>query len=153
MGTPHLLENFLEPVLESSLSANPMQHELTHNAELLLMGIAVMIGVLGIVIGWFYFKKYDAKKEPKGILKMAADKWYLDEIYDTLIVKPLFKGSALKERMFEKGFLDAAVNGVGRLVEAGSTKFRLLQNGMVGFYMFMMVLGIVLLFALQIWLR
>ena len=84
---------------------------------------------------------------------MAQDKWYLDEIYDTLIVKPLFKGSAFKERLVEKGFLDAAVNGVGKLVEVGSTKFRLLQNGMVGFYMFMMVLGIIILFAMQIWLR
>jgi NADH-quinone oxidoreductase subunit L len=55
--------------------------------------------------------------------------------------------------LVEKGFLDAAVNGVGKLVEVGSTKFRLLQNGMVGFYMFMMVLGIIILFAMQIWLR
>ena len=153
MGSPHLLEEFLEPVLESSLVAHPMTNQLTHSSELILMGLAVCIGVLGILMGWFYFTKYDAKKEVKGLLKMAQDKWYLDEIYDTLIVKPLFKGSAFKERLVEKGFLDAAVNGVGKLVEVGSTKFRLLQNGMVGFYMFMMVLGIIILFAMQIWLR
>ena len=153
IGSPHLLEEFLEPVLQRSLAAQPMIQEVSRSNEWLLMGLAVLIGVLGIVMAWFYFRSYKSEKENSGLAKMAENKWYVDELYDTVIVKPLFKGSALKERLFEKGFLDAIVNGVGRLVEAGGNKFRLLQNGMVGFYMFMMVLGIILLFALQIWLK
>jgi len=153
MGAPHLLENFLEPVLKTSLRAKPMIHEISHSAELMLMGVAVIIGVIGIIMAWIYFKKYNPNKQLNGLLKMADDKWYFDEAYQNLIVNPLFKMSAWVERVIEKSGIDGAVNGVGRIIEVGSTKFRLLQNGMVGFYMFMMVLGIILLFALQILLK
>jgi NADH-quinone oxidoreductase subunit L len=153
MGAKHLLEEFLEPVLEKSMAAKVNIHELSHNAELGLMAVAVAIGVLGILMSWFYFKKYNPNKVVSGLLKMADDKWYFDEAYEKVISKPLLQGSAFKERIFEKGFLDAIVNGVGRMVQIGSEKMRLLQNGMVGFYMFMMVLGIILLFALQILLK
>jgi NADH-quinone oxidoreductase subunit L len=153
MGATHLLEEFLEPVLETSLRAKPMIHEISHSAELMLMGVAVLIGVIGIVMAYVYFKKYNPKKQLNGLLKMADDKWYFDEAYQNLIVSPLFKLSAWVERVVEKSGIDGAVNGVGRIIEVGSTKFRLLQNGMVGFYMFMMVLGIILLFALQILLK
>ncbi len=104
-------------------------------------------------MAWIYFKKYNPNKQLNGLLKMADDKWYFDEAYQNLIVNPLFKMSAWVERVIEKSGIDGAVNGVGRIIEVGSTKFRLLQNGMVGFYMFMMVLGIILLFALQILLK
>ncbi len=153
VGSKHILDEFLEPVLRSSLAAKPMIHELSRNNEMLLMGVAISIGVLGILMAWFYFKKYNAQKQASGVLKMAEDKWYFDEVYDAIIVKPLFKLSAVMERLLEKSGIDGAVNGVGKLVEAGSNKFRLLQNGMVGFYMFMMVLGIIILFALQIFLK
>lgn len=153
LGTTHLLEHFLEPVLKTSLAAVPMKAELSHSAELLLMGLAVGIGILGIVMGWLYYRKYNANTESKGLARMAEDKWYVDEIYNFLIVKPLMAIGALMEKIIEKCGIDAAVNGVGKIIEAGSNRFRLLQSGMVGFYMFMMVIGIILLFALQIWLH
>jgi len=153
LGSPHLLEEFLEPVLERSLGAKPTVHALSGQSEIILMVIAVTIAIIGSLMGWFYYRKYNAAKTNKGLLKMAEDKWYVDELYENVVVKPLFKGSSLMERFIEKSGIDAAVNGVGRLVDVGSQKMRLLQNGMVGFYMFMMVLGIILLFALQIWLK
>ena len=150
-GAPHLLEEFLEPVLKTSLVAHPMVNALSHSAELTLMGLAVMIAVIGISMGWFYYKKYNADSEPKGLAKMAQDKWYFDEIYHAIIVKPLLVLSKLMERWIEKSGIDALVNGVGKLIQASGDRLRYLQSGLVGFYLFMMVLGIILLFALQIW--
>jgi NADH-quinone oxidoreductase subunit L len=153
MGVPHLLEEFLEPVLEKSMALRPLVNELSTSSEWLLMGVAVLIALIGILMAWFYYKKYNAQKQTQGLLRIAENKWYVDELYDALIVNPLKQASAFKERIIEKGLLDGMVNGVGKLVQTGSNKFRLLQNGMVGFYMFMMVLGIIILFALQIWLK
>jgi NADH-quinone oxidoreductase subunit L len=41
------------------------------------------------------------------------------------------------------------VNGVGRLVKWGGERMRLLQSGQVGFYIFIMVIGMVALFTLS----
>jgi NADH-quinone oxidoreductase subunit L len=152
LGSPHLLEHFLEPVLSRSLIANPKILALTHSAEWILIGVAVSIAILGIVMAWIYYKKYDAAKQSTGVWRMAEDKWYIDEIYQAIIITPLQKGSALLERWVEKSGIDGMVNGVGKFIEASGNKIRLLQNGMVGFYLFMMVLGMILLVALQLWL-
>lgn len=152
-GSRHLLDQFLEPVLETSLAEHAQIQVVSEGAEIGLMVFAVAIGFVGILMGWLYFRSYRPNKRNEGLLKMAEDKWYVDELYEFLIVKPLFKGSAWKEKYFERGFLDAAVNGVGKLVSLGSNKLRLLQSGMVGFYLFMMVLGMIVLLAMQIWLR
>ena len=45
--------------------------------------------------------------------------------------------------------IDGAVNGVGKLVNWSSGKVRLVQSGQVGFYIFAMVLGITVLFAIS----
>jgi len=65
-------------------------------------------------------------------------------------VKPLFKLSAVLEQWVEKSGIDGLVNGVGKLIQFGSTKIRLLQSGLVGFYLFLIVLGVILLFVLQL---
>ena len=46
--------------------------------------------------------------------------------------------------------IDGLVNGVGRSINYGSRQARLLQNGQVGFYILMMVLGILVLFIIQL---
>ncbi|HNB80524.1 MAG TPA: proton-conducting transporter membrane subunit, partial [Chitinophagaceae bacterium] len=149
----HLLEEFLEPVLKHSLASEPMINALSHSAEWGLMGLATGIACCGIAMAWFGFKRYNASESSAGLAKMAENKWYIDELYDTLIVKPVYAISRFAERVIEKSGIDAAVNGVGKLVEAGSQRLRLLQSGMVGFYLFMMVLGIIFIFAIQIWLK
>jgi NADH-quinone oxidoreductase subunit L len=45
--------------------------------------------------------------------------------------------------------IDGLVNGVGKTVRWGSDRVRLLQTGQVGFYIFAMVIGMTLLFALS----
>jgi NADH-quinone oxidoreductase subunit L len=50
--------------------------------------------------------------------------------------------------------IDGIVNGVGKLVRFGGDRVRLLQTGQVGFYIFVMVIGITILFALSFfWIR
>ncbi|MBL7765551.1 MAG: NADH-quinone oxidoreductase subunit L [Chitinophagaceae bacterium] len=150
MGMSHALHEFLKPVLATSLEVSHGEH-LSHQHELMLMGIATLIAVAGILMGYFYFKKYNAAKESSGIFKFFENKWYIDELYDGVIVKPLFTISRWKERFVEKAGIDGLVNGIGKLVQLGSNRFRLLQNGLVGFYLFMTVLGVILLFVIQIW--
>lgn len=84
-----------------------------------------------------------------GFKKVLADKWYVDELYDAIIVRPIAKLSAIADRFVERMGIDGIVNGVGKTVRWGGDRVRLLQTGQVGFYIFAMVIGITLLFAVS----
>ncbi len=119
-----------------------------HTKEYMMLGGTI----IGLLIIFFATRKLFAVKqfggEYKGFRKVLANKWYVDEIYDAIIVRPLDMFSDLLDRFAERMGIDGVVNGVGKTVRWGSDRIRLLQNGQVGFYIFVMVLGMVLLFAL-----
>jgi NADH-quinone oxidoreductase subunit L len=147
----HQLNEFLRTIVIRSTGSVMQVHSLTHSQEYLLMGIAVFIAIIGIVMAWFGFKAYNAKSEAKGIPKFFEEKWHFDEAYENGITKPLFSISKWSEKIIEKSGIDGIVNSVGRMIQFGSSKFRLLQSGLVGFYLFMMIIGMILLFILQWW--
>lgn len=151
MHESHALEHFLSPVLIQSETAHRVIQQLSHGQELMLMGVAVLIASLGIGLAYMAFKKYDARVQSKGMAKVFEDKWYIDEAYDKAIVQPLFNLSSWTDRIIERLGIDGLVNGVGKTIQTASTKFKILQSGLVGFYIFLMVIGIVLLFAIQLW--
>ena len=80
------------------------------------------------------------------------NKWYVDEIYDAIIVKPLNQLGVIANKYFERSGIDAIVNGVGRLVNYGSRQMRWLQSGQVGSYVLLMVLSMVLFLVFQFFL-
>lgn len=131
-----------------SVVTNFGQHELEKNTEFMLMGISVGVSVLMIAVA------YSANRKPKfaeskGLAKVLENKWYVDELYDAAIVKPIEGLSRLLDRFVERMGIDGLVNGVGKTVRWGGDRLRLLQTGQVGFYIFVMVLGIVALFTLS----
>jgi NADH-quinone oxidoreductase subunit L len=67
----------------------------------------------------------------------------VDELYDAVIVKPMAGLGAFLNTVVEKSGIDKLVNGVGRLVQYGGRKFRLMQSGNVGNYILIMVLFII----------
>lgn len=141
-GEHHLLNEFL-----SSVVHNHAGHHLDHNIEYMLMGVSVSLVALMILFA------YSRTKSPNfvantGLAKVLEHKWYVDELYDTVIVRPLIQFSGFLDRIAERKGIDGAVNGVGKLVRWGADRMRLLQNGQVGAYLFTMVVGIVLLFVL-----
>jgi NADH-quinone oxidoreductase subunit L len=91
-------------------------------------------------------KQFDG--EYTGFKKVLANKWYIDELYDAVVVRPLEALSRLLDRFAERMGIDGFVNGVGKSVRWGSDRIRLLQSGQVGTYIFVMVIGMVLIFAL-----
>ena len=146
----HWLHHFLSPVVEKSMSLNPLIHSLGHTEEYIMMAVAIAVAVIGILLAWTTYKKYDAKKENKGIEKFFEDKWYWDEAYENAIQKPFMKLNAFAEKNIERKGIDGGVNGIGKLVHFASDKLRLLQNGSVGVYLFLMVLGMIILFIIQL---
>jgi len=139
----HALEHFLAPVFAGS-TALVHAHHIEHSTEWILMGTATALILIVIVYVVVKFKKYTTTEPNTGIAKVLENKWYIDELYDTVIVNPLHWFAGFLKNTIEKYVIDGAVNGVGKLVGYGSRQFRLLQSGQVGSYILMMVMALVL---------
>ncbi len=139
----HSLEHFLAPIFAGS-TAMAEQHHLEPSQEwIYLLGSTALIIVV-IVYAINSYKKYQpTTEESTGLGVVLENKWYVDELYDAVIVNPLNAVAGFFKNIVEKYVIDGAVNGVGKLVGYGSRQLRLLQSGQVGNYLLIMVLAIV----------
>jgi NADH-quinone oxidoreductase subunit L len=147
----HKLEAFLAPIFAPS-NAIVHPHHLEHSTEYILMGVSVGGALTALLFAFGKFSKY-VKVENEvetGIGKAISNKWYVDELYNTAIVKPLNNLAGFLNNVVEKKGIDGFVNGVGKAVNYGSRQIRFLQSGQVGNYVLLMVFGILLLFIIQI---
>ncbi|HRH61242.1 MAG TPA: hypothetical protein PL045_11760, partial [Chitinophagaceae bacterium] len=96
-------------------------------------------------------RKFFAKDSFNGIYsgfrKVLADKWYIDELYQAIIIRPLNALAAFLKNAIEKSGIDGAVNGMGRFVNYSSRQLRLIQSGQTGNYILFMVLSAGVLFS------
>jgi len=142
-----MLTQFLSPVI-----APPSRVEVTHSTELLLMALTTIVAVVAIAIAWMRYKNY-REEQPTAIGKFLQNKWYVDELYDRIIVRPVMKLGVIANNYFERSGIDAMVNGVGKMVNYGSRQLRWLQSGQIGSYVLLMVVSMLLFFLLQFFLR
>jgi len=148
----HRLEAFLEPIFEKS-NQIAVKHELSHATEYTLMAVSVGGALIALLFAWNKFSKYQkAEINETGIGKVMANKWYVDELYDKVIVQPLQSLATFFNQVIEKNIIDGLVNGVGKAVQYGSRQIRLLQSGLVGTYILLMVVGMLILFIIQLFL-
>jgi len=154
LGGHHWLEHWLEPVLSKSAALTGKMF-IAHNTEFMLMGISVGVAVIALIYAYIkYVKQADIPvadtEERPALVKLSYNKFYIDEIYDTIIRKPLDFFSDFFFKVIDKLGIDGIVNGVAQAPCEAGKGLRLLQTGNVGFYIFMMVIGIigVLLYSL-----
>ncbi len=147
LGGHHELEHFLKPIF-GRLTEAPGVMEMSTGTEIALMGISVTGALLALVYAYLtYVKRAEvpaAEEAPRPALSgLSYHKFYIDEFYDAIIRKPLDYLSGFFYKVVDKMGIDGIVNGLGQgSVETGKG-LRLLQTGNVGFYIFMMVIGII----------
>ena len=106
--------------------------------ERLLALLSVLIAALGIAIGWTIFKKRPLLEMPR----LLENKYYVDEIYDAVIINPINVGS--REglwKLFDVGVIDGLLHGLGEAVTETGRFLRQLQSGFVRSYAAVILLG------------
>jgi NADH-quinone oxidoreductase subunit L len=161
MGAPmfvgkHYLGDYLAPIFTYSRQILPaaFNTEPEHNTELMLMGISVLVAVIGIVVAYVMYVARAQRPAEDDAQRSAPEnlvyhKYYIDELYDGLIVKPVMALSNGLYRFVENGVIDPIANGFGRVTLAGGQLLRFVQTGSVETYLLLMVLGIVLILGLN----
>lgn len=142
LGGNHWLSHWLAPVIKHTAEAPD------HATEYALMAVSV-VGVL-VSIAFAYVKYIKQNHVPipdegkrSALANLSYNKFYFDEIYDLLIRKPLDALSTFFYKIIDNKIVDGIVNGLGWSTSEASKGLRLVQSGNVGFYIFMMVVGII----------
>jgi NADH-quinone oxidoreductase subunit L len=147
------LEHWLEPVTQAGAALMPAP-VLSHGTEWTLIAIAVATGLAGIIgalrlLDLTALVPARAAPAETGFGKILWKKWYVDELYDAVIVQPiLWVSRKVLWRVVDVGVVDGAgVNGAAGLSRILGWLASRLQTGELGFYAVVFVLGVVAVLA------
>ncbi len=153
LGTPEFIwgspwDRWLEPVfgVAKADAHGPM-------AEGLLMALTLGLAGLGIFLAYlFYSRESDIPEKisswAKGMpYRWFLNKYYVDETYDFLFVRPFTFWAIWFARIFDLRFIDGIVNGLANRVRGASLFWRQLQTGKVQHYLYGFLAGTLLILA------
>jgi NADH-quinone oxidoreductase subunit L len=145
-------EAFVEPVL----GASPEGAHLSLATEYMLMGASVLVALIGLAVAYLFYIVQPGLPmllayQAQSAYELISNKYYVDELYDLLFVRPTVAGSTWLWRAFDVGVVDALVNGTAEAVAANSGLWRRLQTGNVQHYAVSMLLGAMVILGYYAW--
>jgi NADH-quinone oxidoreductase subunit L len=120
------------------------------SVELALMAASVGVAVLGIWLAYQLYVVAPARAErwaaefPR-LYRVLLNKYYVDELYDTVFVRPTVQLAHFLWRQFDVAVVDGAVNGAGEAVGETGRWLRRWQTGNVQHYALSLLVGTLLL--------
>ena len=119
--------------------------------------VPVIIGLTGIVIAWFLYKKKNDIPEKianslQSLYQAAYRKFYIDEIYLFITNKVLFNLVGRPAAWFDRNIVDGMVNASGSVTQVVSARIKKIQSGKVQQYAIYTLVGVIGLAILFIYL-
>ncbi|HLZ92783.1 MAG TPA: NADH-quinone oxidoreductase subunit L [Candidatus Acidoferrum sp.] len=157
-GAPDYFAKFLEPVFAQGGAGNAEAAEATaHALETPLAIVAVVTALLGFAIAfWLYLRRpgkpEQLAKSMRGAYTLLLNKYYVDEIYAALIVKPLLwlSTNVLWQTVDVRG-IDGTVNGIAEGMTGVGDGVRHTQSGNTRSYAVWVVIGAIVIIAIIFW--
>jgi NADH-quinone oxidoreductase subunit L len=153
VGIDNHFEHFLAPVF----GAGQTIEAASRRTELLLMGISVVVAVLGSVLAyWLYCLRPELPQQIAdsldGFYEAVVHKYYIDELYAAVFVRPLIDGSTrILWQGVDRKIIDAAVNEAGDGARHVSDEVRHMQSGNIRSYAGWIAAGSAVVIAFMIW--
>ena len=141
--------HFLEPVL-----GHP--HPPSHTTEIILMVISVAVGLIGIALAWYmYMAKprlpQQVRESYPKLYDISLNKYWVDELYDASIVKPMLTFSKrVILQFFDLSIIEKIVNGLPAVIGRISGAMRKIQDGLVSHYLAYMGGGVIVVLILMV---
>jgi NADH-quinone oxidoreductase subunit L len=157
VGIGGRFERFLAPVFGAGNVSGAATETLSQSTEITLMMISVAAAILGCYLAYLlYSKRPDLPRKIAdglgGFYEAVVHKYYIDEIYSSLFVKPLVDGSTrILWHGVDQGVIDAAVNDAADGARHVSDAARHMQSGNLRSYAGWVAAGGALVIAYMIW--
>ncbi len=136
---------------------SPLVKNITHHAsfvtEIILILLSIGIGVAGVSLAWKLYTNQGLKGDEIIKSKLGSfytvleNKFYVDEFYNFMIVRPFVFISDRFIMFLDKEIIDGAVNGAGDLTDTTGNIIKKLQSGVVQNYALIMVCGVIAIIA------
>jgi NADH-quinone oxidoreductase subunit L len=144
---PHWLDHYL------STSVVEYHSHMEIGLETILILVATLVALGSTYFAWSTYKKkgqlaLEDNQIESSLHKTVLNKYWFDEIYDSLVRKPLDNMSSFFARFVEPKMIDGLVEGSGSFSKNLGTQLRKLQNGTMYIYIAAMVIGLI---AMLIW--
>jgi NADH-quinone oxidoreductase subunit L len=150
---PDYFANFLGPVFSGHETAEAAGNIAAHHLELILAGVAVGAALIGLVVAyWLYLKRPEKADGLAKSLKPAyttlLNKYYVDELYAAVVVRPLLWISTnVLWKAADVAVIDGAVNGIAHETTAFGDRVRHTQSGNTRSYAVWVVVGAIVIIA------
>jgi NADH-quinone oxidoreductase subunit L len=157
-GMPNYFEEYLHPIFAYSKAYTEASgahgvHNVALEWGLMATSVVIACGGIGLAAALYLIKPQIPAKFTAAfpaLHRAVYNKWYIDEIYDAMIVNPTKAAGQFLWKGFDVVVVDGIVNGVAAIVRGFSGLFRHIQTGMVHNYAFSMVLGVVVIVSVYI---
>jgi NADH-quinone oxidoreductase subunit L len=155
VGIGDRFDHFLAPVFGSAAEATG--EAASHTTELLLMAVSVTVAVLGFLLAYMLYvsKPYLPQKiaDSLGALYSAVlNKYYVDELYAKVFVKPLVDGStSILWQDIDRKIIDNSVNDAADGARRVSDEVRHMQSGNLRSYAGWIAAGAAVIIAYMVW--
>jgi len=165
VGIHHRFDIFLSPVFSShsvstlvAVTAEQSEKiEAMESKELALTIVSVAAGLLGLFLAWLlYYKRRHLPEQIAaslgGLYRAVANKYYVDELYGALFVRPLVDGSTtVLWKGVDQGMIDATVNNAASTARHTSDNVRHMQSGNLRSYAGWIAAGGAAVIAYMVW--
>jgi NADH-quinone oxidoreductase subunit L len=158
VGIGNRFEHFLAPVFGSAEVMEAAGEAAGRGTELLLMGVSVLVAVLGFILAYVLYvsRPYLPQKIADGLngfYTAVLNKYYIDELYAKLFVKPLVDGStSILWQGVDRKVIDDTVNNAADGARSISDNVRHMQSGNLRSYAGWIAAGSAVVIAYMIWL-
>jgi NADH-quinone oxidoreductase subunit L len=147
-GVYNKMEDWLSSTFNRLPVAGPSLSPVPFYWESLVVTLAVTFG--GVFVAWrIYYLRSPAPERvgalAPGLYRFLANKYYVDELYDVVVVRPIKVVFRFLDRWFETEALDGFIDYSARLVRYGAARLKVLQTGYVRNYALGILFGAVLL--------
>jgi NADH-quinone oxidoreductase subunit L len=156
IGLPHALGGsnqfgaWLEPLIKTRGTEQGELQIGTPTAEYVLMILSIAVALIGIYLAkkWYVDKsETPAALSKTGFYKLIYNKYWVDQIYDTLISKPLVKASEINSKYVEAGIVDGFYKGLASFFYNVGSITRRMQTGALHDYLVFMAAGLILVLS------
>jgi NADH-quinone oxidoreductase subunit L len=154
VGWGNHFEHFLAPVFGTG---EPAAEAASAATEYLLMGVSVLVAFAGWWLAYLlYYKRDDLPQKIADALgsfyQTVVHKYYIDELYGAVFVKPLIDGSTrILWQDVDRKIIDAAVNDSADGARNVSDEVRQMQSGNIRSYAAWIAAGSAAVIAFMIW--
>jgi NADH-quinone oxidoreductase subunit L len=149
--------NFLAPVFAARGEVGGLSEAAAHTLELTLAGVAVLTATVGFLVAFWLYLRQPGKPEQlakslRGIYTTLYNKYYVDELYAAVIVRPLvWLSENVLWKIIDVEAIDGTVNGIAHGATAVGDTVRHAQSGNTRSYAVWVVVGALAIIIIIFW--